>query len=84
MEIQTLITAASAFVGALAGMAILGWWLASRFNNVYSRISATERLLMTKIDDHEKLDIERFSKQDIAIMRIELALQGKGNPLHGI
>ena len=81
---QTVITALSAGIGALVGTGIFGYWLGSRFNNIYKRIEAAERLLETKIDDHEKLDLERFGKQDLAIMRIELALQGQGKSLHSI
>lgn len=94
-EFQTAIAAVSAFSGALAGTGILTWWLASRFSNVYRRINEVEarlkenigsvkEVLSTKIDDHEKLDLERFGKQEITIMRIELALQKGGTPLHGI
>ena len=93
--IGVVIGGVSAFAGALTGAAILAWWLASRFNNVYTRIhlmetaikdkiGSTEKLLETKINDHEAFDIERFAKHDLAIMRIELLLQGNGKSLHRI
>lgn len=62
----------------------LGWWLATRFNHVYARIALAEKLLTLKMDDHEKMDIERFGKQDLAIMRVELALQTRGKGLYEI
>lgn len=101
-DIQLIIISASAFVGALGGTAGLGWWLATRFNNVYARIGqsesrttekivASERLMLAKLDAHESLDAERFdehkerfNKQDLAIMRVEMALQAGGTPLRGI
>jgi hypothetical protein len=98
-EVQTWITGASAFAGALVGvggtMAFLAWWLATRFSNVYKqmnlvesrlgeKIATTEKLVTNKIDSHEKLDLERFGKQDLAIMRIELSLQKNGKSLHSI
>ncbi len=83
-DVQTYLTAASAFVGALAGVGSLGFWLASRFNNVYKQISSTEKLLTVKIDAHEKMDIERFGKQDLAIMRVEMLMQDRGKSLHQI
>lgn len=87
-EVQAWITGVSAFLGAVVGvggaMALLGYWLATRFNNVYARITQAETRVTTKIDEHEKLDIERFGKQDLAIMRLELVMQGKGKGLHQI
>lgn len=74
----------SAFGGALIGTASLAWWLAGRFTAVNDKIDAAEKLLTQKIDDHEKLDMTRFNKQDLAIMRIEMVLQNDGTPLHGI
>lgn len=82
--VGTAIAGLSAFIGALAGVGALAWWLASRFNNVYTRMNSMEKLLSTKIDDHEKLDLTRFAAQDLAIMRIELALQSEGKSLHRI
>lgn len=82
--IGTAIAGASAFVGALCGVGALAWWLASRFNNVYTRMNSMEKAISEKIDNHEKLDLTRFAAQDIAIMRIELALQRGGKSLHEI
>lgn len=82
--IGIVIGGVSAFAGALTGAAMLAWWLASRFNNVYTRMDLMEKLLIAKINDHEQLDLTRFAAQDLAIMRIELALQTKGKSLHRI
>ena len=75
-----IVTAASAFFGAMASVAFLGFWLATRFNNVYTKIHDSANIVIEKIGAHEKLDDERFNRVDLAIMRIELALQTQGNP----
>lgn len=83
-EVQMYIVSAAAFMGALGGTASLAWWLSSRFNNVYDKVVAVEQLLSVKIDDHEKLDVERFNKMELSIMRLELLLQREGKSLHEI
>lgn len=87
-EAHAWVTGAFAFAGALVGvggtMAWLAYWLATRFNNIYRHIDKVEKVMTEKIDAHERLDVERFGKQDLSIMRLELALQGKGKGLHQI
>lgn len=85
-------TVAASFCGGLSGVASLSWWLATRFNHVYSRQSEMEARLVERItimkdaiskeiDSHENLDNERFQNQSLAIMRIEMMLQTAGiNP----
>lgn len=86
--IQTVITGASAFAGALVGMVSLAvwltWWLARRFANVYVRIQDVKDQLVDKIDAHENLDAERFKAHELSIMRLELKQQEVGKPLYGM
>ena len=82
--ITTVIAGGSAFGGALVGVGSLAWWLASRFNNVYTHISEIKEKISDKLDAHESLDVERFNSLQLSIMRIELKEQKSGNPLHGI
>lgn len=72
IDVQTVLAGASAFVGALAGVAGVSWWLRAQFGHVHDRISGVKEVLLIKINEHEKLDAERFAKQDLALMRIEL------------
>lgn len=83
-EVQMYIVSVAAFMGALGGTASLAWWLSTRFNNAYDKMDSIEKLLSLKIDAHEKLDVERFNKTELAIMRLELLLQGQGKDLHQI
>lgn len=83
-EVQMYIVSVAAFMGALGGTASLAWWLSTRFNNVYDKVVGVEQLLSVKIDDHEKLDVERFNKMELSIMRLELLLQNQGKGLHQI
>jgi hypothetical protein len=76
-ELQTIAVAFSAFVGGLAGVASLTWWLSRQFQAVKDSV-------LIKLEEHERLDNERFQNQSIAIMRIEMALQGEGKSLHRI
>lgn len=78
------IVSVAAFMGALGGTASLAWWLSTRFSNVYDKVVALEQLLSLKIDDHEKLDVERFNKMELSVMRVELLLQREGKGLHEI
>lgn len=49
-NISLALAMGSAFVGAMTGCCCAGFWLASKFNNVYRRL-----------DEHEKTDIQRFA-----------------------
>lgn len=55
---------ASAFVGALTGVACLAWWLASKFNHVYR-----------KIDAHELEDIKRFNDMKMDVLEAKIQAQ---------
>jgi len=75
-DIQTVVAGFSAFAGGMAGVAGASLWLARQFGGVHDKMNGMKELLIAKMDDHEKLDIERFGKQDLAIMRIEMRQQG--------
>lgn len=59
-----IIAGASAFTGALAGVIVLTWWLAGRFNNVYSRIA-----------EHELADEKRFHALQLSIVDVTIQAQ---------
>lgn len=58
------LAAVSAFIGALSGVAMLAWWLASKFNNVYRRM-----------DEHELKDVERFNALNLKIVENRIQVQ---------
>jgi len=76
-QLHLVILAASSFVGALSGVAMLAWWLSKQFQNVKDSV-------LVKLEEHEKSDDERFDQQRLAIMRLELLLQNEGKGLHQI
>lgn len=59
-----ILGAASAFVGAVSGVAMLAWWLASKFNNVYRRM-----------EEHESKDVERFNSLNLKIIENRIQAQ---------
>lgn len=63
-NIGLILAAASAFVGALTGVAMIAWWLASKFNNVYRRM-----------DEHELKDVERFNMLNLKIVENRIQVQ---------
>ena len=67
IDVNLLLTAMSAFFGAVAGVGGFIMWLNSKFGRVYEKIEA-----------HDKLDATRFAGIDLALMRLEMSLQDKG------
>lgn len=63
-NIGLLLAGAAAFCGSLSGIATLAWWLASKFNNVYSRMDA-----------HELKDVERFNALNLKIVENRIQAQ---------
>lgn len=58
----------SAFFGALTGVASLGFWLATKFNNVYQRIA-----------EHEICDERRFG--DLKLLISDVTIQAQASQL---
>lgn len=63
-KVSLILAGVSAFVGSLAGIATLAWWLASKFNNVYRRM-----------DEHELKDVERFNTLNLKIIENRIQAQ---------
>lgn len=63
-NLSLILTMASGFAGCMAGCLCAGFWLATRFNNVYSRM-----------EDHEKSDIQRFA--DLKLMILDRTFQAQ-------
>lgn len=93
------LTMLSAFIGGAGGVGSVVWWLSLQFRRLderasgikielLDRIEAAKTLMVTKIDDHEKLDQARFARMDeamdgqkMALMKVEMSLQAGGlNP----
>lgn len=62
--LSLILAALSAFVGALTGIAILGWWLRGQFNNVYRKIA-----------EHETKDVERFHELKMQLLENKIQMQ---------
>lgn len=62
--VTLIIAGASAFTGALTGVAALTWWLGGRFNTVYARIA-----------EHELADEKRFHALQLSILDVTLQAQ---------
>lgn len=60
--IQSIITI---IVGTFTSVVALSWWLNRQFNSVreliYAKIDQTEKILLSKLEYHERHDDKRFS-----------------------
>lgn len=63
-------------IGTFTSVLALSWWLNRQFNSVreliYAKIDQTEKLLLTKLDYHEKHDDKRFTHMINEIWELKL------------
>lgn len=59
-----ILGALSAFIGALSGVACVSFWLATRFNKIY-----------TKMAEHELEDVNRFNALNMKIVEAKIQVQ---------
>lgn len=73
--LNLVITGASAFFGALAAIGGIGFWLATKFNNIYKRMSEEFKNVTKAMADHELKDVERFSELKMEIRDAQIQAQ---------
>ncbi len=56
----------------------LVWWLSGQFSSVRELVHKRSDLLRQKMDDHEKLDEERFNNLGLRMQRQEIATDTNG------
>jgi hypothetical protein len=64
--------------------AVLVWWLSGQFSSVRELVYKRSDMLQQKMDDHEKLDEERFTNIGLRMQRVEIATDTNGRyiPAH--
>ena len=71
--IQSVVTI---IVGTFTSVVALSWWLNRQFNSVreliYAKIDQTEKILLSKLEYHERHDDKRFSDLINEIWEIKL------------
>lgn len=71
--IQSIVTI---IVGTFTSVVALSWWLNRQFNSVreliYAKIDQTEKILLSKLEYHERHDDKRFSDLINEIWEIKL------------
>lgn len=80
--IQIVLAAFGAIVAWTTTAAGLVWWLSRQFSSVRELVYKQSDRLREKIDDHEKLDEERFNNLGLRMQRVEIAadIEGKFIP----
>lgn len=73
--IKLFFIALSACLGALAGIGTLGYWMASKFNNIYTRMSLEFKIISQDIAEHEIEDERRFSQLKLDILNSTIQAQ---------
>lgn len=63
---------------------VLVWWLSGQFSSVRELVYKRSDMLQQKMEDHEKLDEERFNNLGLRMQRVEIATDTNGRyiPAH--
>ena len=64
--------------------AVLVWWLSGQFSGVRELVYKRSDMLTQKMDNHERLDEERFTNLGLRMQRVEIATDTNGRfiPAH--
>lgn len=87
-ELGPAIQIAILLIGGLFSFGItlagLVWWLSKQFSSVRELVYKQSDMLRQKMDDHEKLDEERFNNLGLRVQRIEIMTDTNGRyiPAH--
>lgn len=75
---QIVLASFGALVAWTTTAAGLVWWLSRQFSSVRDLVYKRSDLLRQKMDDHERLDEERFSNLGLRMQRVEIATDVEG------
>jgi hypothetical protein len=64
--------------------AVLVWWLSGQFSSVRELVYKRSDMLGQKMEDHERLDEERFTNLGLRMQRVEIIADTNGRyiPTH--
>lgn len=70
-----IVSALIAWTTTIVGLV---WWLSRQFSSVRDLVYKRSDMLREKIEDHEKLDEERFNNFGLRLQRVEIATDTDG------
>jgi hypothetical protein len=83
-QFQFAMSIAAGLVTWTSTTAILVWWLSGQFSSVRELVYKRSDMLAQKMEDHERLDEERFNNLGLRMQRVEIATDTNGRyiPAH--
>ena len=83
-EIQFAMAVVGGLFAWTSTSACLVWWLSGQFASVRELVYKRSDMLGQKMEDHEKLDEERFTNLGLRMQRVEIATDTNGRyiPTH--